>query len=309
MLQYSYKPDAPRIVASTPTLVDDWLDYRSSPVLRWPGGRRLAVWVCPCVLHYEYLPPPDPWLNTWARMTPPDVMGYARQEYGARVGFWRVLGVLDRLAIPVSAIVNVGALEQYPDIAHAIRERQWDVVGHGYLNSRFIYGMPPRQELDGYLRMLDIVERATGARMKGMGGPGPQAATEQTPHLLAEAGFDFFTDLFLDEQPLALKVRTGRLLAMPYSVEVNDSPVLGLAHEAEDFARIVRNQFDVLRRDGEATGRVMCVSIHPVLFGQPHRIRHLEEALRYISSHDDVWLTTGARIADHCLADHASGPT
>ena len=307
MLQYSYHPRAPRIAARRPDLASAWLDYRSirdRPRLRWHGGARLAVWVCPNVLHYEYLPPPDPWLNAWARMVAPDAMGYARQEYGMRVGFWRVLRVLDRMGIPVSAIVNVAALELFPAVAAAIRERGWDVVGHGLLNSRFGYAAEPAQELAGYRQMLEIVERTTGVRMKGMGGPGPQVATEQTPDLLAEAGFDFFTDLFLDEQPLLMKVKAGRLVAMPYSVEVNDSPVLGLAHEAEHFAEIVRRQFDVLYRDSETSGRVMCISIHPVLFGQPHRIGHLQAALEYVAGHTDVWMATGSQIAQFHLQHH-----
>lgn len=311
MLQYSFRAGAPAIPASGDRDVSQWVRYsaiRDRPRLRWPGGRRLALWICPNILHYEYLPPPDPWLNAWARMEAPDVMGYGRQEYGGRVGFWRVLEVLDRLGVRPTAVLNTAALRVYPDIAAAIRERAWDIAGHGELNSRFIYGMPPEAELACYRRMLDDVEQATGVRMQGMGGPGPQAATENTPELLAQAGFSYYTDLFLDEQPVPMDVRGGRLLAMPYSVELNDSPVLGSAHEADHFAAIVRRQFDVLYRDAEDNGRVMCVSIHPVLFGQPHRIRHLQAALEYVLSFDGVWHATGAEIASWTLQELAGAP-
>ena len=49
----------------------------------------------------------------------------------------------------------------------------------------------------------------------------------------------------------------------------------------------------------------MCFTLHPYIMGQPHRIRHLDEALRYVLSHDGVWQATGEEIADwyyeHCL--------
>jgi peptidoglycan/xylan/chitin deacetylase (PgdA/CDA1 family) len=311
MLQYSFRLGAPPVPAPTAVSPAEWVPYSAiidRPRLRWKDGKRLAVWICPCVLHYEYLPPPDPWLNGWARMEAPDAMGYARQEYGMRVGFWRVLEVLDRLRIRATAIANTDALERYPSVAAAIRERSWDVVGHGESNTRFVYGMNAVDEGAVYERMLESVFRTTGVRMKGTGGPGPQAATENTADLLAEAGFTFFTDLFLDEQPVAMRVRTGALVAMPYSVEVNDSPVLGSAHEADHFRDIVKAQFDTLYEDSRESGRVMCISIHPVLFGQPHRIRYLAQALEHVVSHDDVWLATGAEIADWFMAHHLQQP-
>jgi allantoinase len=36
--------------------------------------------------------------------------------------------------------------------------------------------------------------------------------------------------------------------------------------------------------------------------GHPHRIRHLERALRHIVERDGVWLATGSQIADWYLA-------
>ena len=41
----------------------------------------------------------------------------------------------------------------------------------------------------------------------------------------------------------------------------------------------------------------MCIPLHPYLIGQPHRIEAFEEALRYITGHDKVWLATGREIA------------
>ena len=56
----------------------------------------MAVWVAPNVLSWEYTPPADPWLDAWARTPPPDPLAYGRQDYANRVGFWRMLEVLDK---------------------------------------------------------------------------------------------------------------------------------------------------------------------------------------------------------------------
>ena len=79
------------------------------------------------MLDYEFVPPHDPWLNPWTRMPAPDVLGYSRQEFGNRVGFWRVLELFDKHKIRPTAVVNVDALKLYPDITRAIRERR---LGH-----------------------------------------------------------------------------------------------------------------------------------------------------------------------------------
>ncbi|MFN3313706.1 MAG: polysaccharide deacetylase, partial [Hyphomonas sp.] len=44
---------------------------------------------------------------------------------------------------------------------------------------------------------------------------------------------------------------------------------------------------------------VMCIPLHAYLVSQPHRIRIFEEALKHIAAHsDDIWITTGAELAD-----------
>jgi peptidoglycan/xylan/chitin deacetylase (PgdA/CDA1 family) len=67
----------------------------------------------------------------------------------------------------------------------------------------------------------------------------------------------------------------------------------------EDFYRIVVDQFDQLYKEGETTGRVMALCLHPFIINQPFRQKYLERALDYIAGHDGVWLTTSDEIASH----------
>jgi len=301
MLQYSYRPQFPATTRSRTGVDQSWIDYlpiTERPLLVWPGNARLAVMVCPNVLYYELMPPPDPWINPWARMTP-DVMMYGRQEFGSRVGFWRLLDILDKHNVPCTAVLNVAALEKFPDIRKALVERKWDLLGHGMYNTRFICGLSNDEERAYYLEMLRITRDLTGIEMKGMGGPGPQAATENTPDLLAETGFLYYADLFHDDQPFPIRVNSGKLISMPYSVEVNDVPILSTAHEGDAYLEIVRRQFDRLYVEG---GRMMCITVHPAVIGQAQRAKYVDLALQYVKSFPDVWFATGTQIAEHYLA-------
>jgi hypothetical protein len=120
-----------------------------------------------------------------------------------------------------------------------------------------------------------------------------------TQHLLAEEGIKYTLDFFHDDQPMPLKVRKGRLISLPYMMEVNDVPVLNFRRTSpERYLDLIKRQFDQLYEEGAASGTVMCIPLHPYLIGQPHRIKLLEDALDYVTSRDGVWLATGREIAD-----------
>jgi peptidoglycan/xylan/chitin deacetylase (PgdA/CDA1 family) len=108
-----------------------------------------------------------------------------------------------------------------------------------------------------------------------------------------------------DDQPIPIKVRSGgKLVSVPYSIELNDVPTFRSSFEGEYFARICKDQFDQLYREGAESGRVMCIALHPYLIGQPHRVKYLDELLTYIMSHDGVWQTTADEIAEYYIANY-----
>jgi len=273
------------------------------PRLVWPGNARVALWVVPNVEHYEFLPPRGGRRDPWPRMPHPDILGYGTRDYGNRVGFWRMAEMMDRLGIRCTLSLGVAAFEHYPEVMEAALGRGWDVMCHGIYNTGYLWDMPEEEER-AYVR--DCVEswrRLTDARMAGWLSPA-LSHTLNTPDLVAEAGFTYFCDFVHDEQPWPITVRSGRLISIPYTVDLNDAVVARAGFEGHDFARLMRDQFDRLYADGAENGRVMCVAVHPYNMAQPHRLRHLEEALAYILGHDGVWQATGAEIADWYLAHH-----
>ncbi|BDI29565.1 hypothetical protein CCAX7_16160 [Capsulimonas corticalis] len=132
--------------------------------------------------------------------------------------------------------------------------------------------------------------------------------THHTLDLLAEAGIQYVANWVNDEQPYPMRVKTGSLLSLPYSVEINDfAAFLEQGQTGEEFAQTIRDQFDILYEDGAKTGRVMSICLHPFLIGHPHRSKHFAKALAHIASHADVWLATGSEIADWYNANYLEG--
>ena len=99
-------------------------------------------------------------------------------------------------------------------------------------------------------------------------------------------------------------MRSGRLVCVPYTCELNDAPVMRHHHEGAYYAQICKAQFDQLYREGEHDGRVMCIAFHPYIMGRPHRAKYLAEVLDYILAHEYVWQATTDEIAEYYLAHY-----
>ncbi|MGE3538195.1 MAG: polysaccharide deacetylase family protein [Candidatus Tectimicrobiota bacterium] len=273
------------------------------PRITWPNNARVAFWVAPNVEHYEYLPEYDGQRNPWPRTPYPDVREYSYRDYGNRAGFWRMTEVLDAYHIRCCVSLNLAVLEHYPEIGEAMIKRGWDFMSHGLYNTRYLNTYTEDQERAFYQDCVETLKRHTGKPLKGMLGPAI-SGTERTPDLMAEAGLIYHTDWMHDDQPVPIKVASGKLISVPYSVELNDAPVFRQHYEGDDFLRMCQAQFDQLYREGADSGRVMCIALHPYIIGQPHRIKYLAAVLEYIMSHDGVWQTTADDIADYYLAHY-----
>jgi len=280
----------------------DYSPIIDRPAIKWPDGARVALWIAPNVEHYEYQPDYNGDRNPWPRTPYPDVQQFSYRDYGNRVGFWRMLEVLDKHNIRCCVSLNMAVLEHYPEIGEAMVERNWDFMSHGIYNTRYLNTLTEEEEREFYRDCIDTLRRHTGKQLKGMLGPAI-SGSERTPDLMAEAGLIYHTDWMHDDQPVPIKVKSGKLVSVPYSIELNDAPLFRQHYEGDYFAEICKAQFDQLYKEGADSGRVMCIALHPYMMGQPHRLRYLDEALAYICAHDGVWKATGEEIADWYYAN------
>ena len=276
--------------------------------MRWPEGKRLAVWVVPNLEYYEYLPQRYDFRDQFARIRHPDIMQWSWRDYGNRVGVWRMAEALADYPVAITASTNLAIFEHCPQIAALVRERDWEVMSHGLYNTRYL-GRSSREEERAEMQLcLDLAQRHTGQRIRGLLGP-CVTNSPWTMDLIAEAGFTYHADWVHDDVPVPVSVPEGKLVSMPYAYDTNDGPALEGHFEADYLVDANIAQFDRLL--AEATpeaGLVYCLPLHTYLIGQPHTIGALRRILDHICAADGVWFAKGGDIADAAFSSLEAAP-
>ena len=96
-----------------------------------------------------------------------------------------------------------------------------------------------------------------------------------------------------------MRVKSGRLVALPYTVELNDIPIyLVQHHSAPELYRRAKDSLETLLEEGTESARVMAISLHPYITGASHRIGHFRRLLEHVTQQDDVTFWTGSGILD-----------
>jgi len=263
--------------------------------LTWPKNANIALWVIPNLESFalnEHIEKGD---------TIPNVPAFSIRDYGARVGIWRIMEVLERYGIRGTAALNSEVCHAYPEVVEEAVRLGWEFLGHNESNTRYLNQVDATEEQRIIRDSLAQIEKSTGRKPAGWLGSG-LIETWNTLDFLVEEGIQYVADWVNDDQPYRMRVRDQELVSLNYSMEINDK----LAFEyrnftAEQFETMIRRQFDVLYREGSTSGRVMAICLHPYIIGVPHRIDALDSALRYITSHDGVWMATGEEIVGHYL--------
>ena len=275
------------------------------PKLRWPNGKRLAFWVIPNIEVFaldERMP--DGPGGSGGKI--PDVHTWSIREYGCRVGVFRHMEVLSRYGIRATVALNSEICLYRPEIIAEGNKLGWEWMGHNQSNTRRLNGVPAEAERDVVKATFDQIEKGTGKRPRGWLGSGLQETWNSLDYLV-ENGATYVADWPIDDQPFLMDVGGKRLVSLPYSTQLNDKPAFeDLRVTADEFATMIRRQFDVLYRESAESGRVMAIALHPYITGMPHRIDALDSAFAYICRHDDVWLATGSEIVEAYLASGAT---
>ncbi|HEU5322856.1 MAG TPA: polysaccharide deacetylase family protein, partial [Methylomirabilota bacterium] len=260
-----------------------------------PRGARLAVWTIVNVEEWDIEKPTARQYLTAPRgvSVVPDVPNWAWHEYGMRVGFWRMLEALERRKIRATTAINAGVCHSYPRVAAAMRDAGWEFMGHA-VRQGAMHGVPDQRA--AVRETVETLTKFTGKKPKGWLGPG-LTETWETLDVLAEEGIEYVSDWVNDDQPYPIRTTTRPLVSVPYTLELNDIPMMVIQHHASDeWLRRCRDQFDRLYAEGARNPRVMALAVHPYNGGVPHRIRYFEAVYDYIRRHKGVWLTTGEEI-------------
>ena len=289
----------------------DLIGYGAHPPHpRWPGGARVAVSL---VLNLEegaeYAVAEGDDRNEAVyevidRLDGiPDPCLQSHFDYGTRVGWWRIMDVLQRYGVPCTVSACGRAVERSPQLAQDAVRRGHEVSAHGWRWESHAR-MGEAEEREAIARTVAAIEHATGVRPVGW-----HTRSAASPHtrrlLMEEGGFLYDSDYYGDDLPVTMPGPQGRpYVVLPYAFDTNDMQFQHTHRfvRAHDFSGYVNDAFDWLWREGETAPRMMSVGLHLRMLARPGRMPALEQMLEHMLSRGQVWFARRDAIARHWLA-------
>jgi peptidoglycan/xylan/chitin deacetylase (PgdA/CDA1 family) len=281
---------------------------RTPPPVEWPRG---ATVVINLVLVYEEgteysVAWGDDRNDGWgeyadAGVQPPqrDPGTESHYEYGARAGVWRLARIYDEAQVPVTVSGAAVALELNPDVAAWMRERDHDLLGHGWRWNE-PWTQSRDEEREDIRRAIATFERVLGARPQGWNSR--SWPSENTRSLLLElGGFLYHSEGYADDLPYYEQIDGQPMLVVPYSKTYNDARFLmnpGFA-SPRDFLDTTTWGLDELVRDGRPA--MMTVAVHARWSGQAARAAALRRFIEHAQGIEGVRFMRRVDIARHWL--------
>jgi peptidoglycan/xylan/chitin deacetylase (PgdA/CDA1 family) len=276
-----------------------WEMLQDRPPVTWPGDATLAVWINVGLPYYPLDQSNEPFPPPYGMKTGyPDLRHYSLREYGHRVGVFRFLDALDAAGVRATFAVSARLAQRYPYLAQRLGERGDEITCHGWSMNHPHHGdLDPAVEEDLVKRSLEVLGDAVDRDIDGWLSPG-KSQSLRTPDILAAHGVRYMCDWVNDELPYRFSTENGSIVSMPLSTELEDSNILaGSFHSVAEYVDQVSDAFDLLHAESKAEGgRLLALSMHPWMLGQPHRIGALEEILAIITGREGVWIATAGEV-------------
>ena len=287
----------------------DWSMLARRPPVAWPGGAKLALWVNLAVQFFPLnqrgkpFPPPGGLSTAY-----PDLRHFTLRDYGNRVGIFRCLEALDARGIRPTFSVNAAIAGRCPELLERLAARGDEILASSWNMDSLHQGELPREEEAALIeRSLQTLRTATGQAVHGWLSPA-RSQSRNTPDLLAAQGLQYMGDWLNDDLPYPFRTEHGELVALPLSLELDDQFLIQHnLHSEWEYAQQIKDACDYLLAEAEQTGggRLLALSIHPWLLGQPHRIAALEAVLTHLAETPGIWSASASEIV---AAWRASSP-
>ncbi len=302
---------SPQSSMSKPTR--DLIGYRNAPPhANWPDGARIAVNFCinyeegaeMCILNgdeHSEVRVSD--VVVEARHGARDLNIESSYEYGARVGYWRLLKAFtDRGLTGTVNLVGVAG-EANPHALEAMIEAGFDLQLHGW---RWIdyHLLSTEEERDHIAKGVEQAIKLTGEHPLGYYAGLPSINTRRL--VVEEGGFLYDSDTYSDDLPYWTNDFGRPHLVLPYSLDTNDSR-FGRKEGyqiGQDFVTYITDAFDCLYAEGADAPKMLTIGLHARLLGRPARIAALHKIIDHMLSHDNVWICKRGDIARHWAEHH-----
>jgi hypothetical protein len=226
-----------------------------------------------------------------------DLQARSWAEYGAKVGAWRLLDLLDQEAVRAVFYTSGVLAERFPELPAAIAARGHRVAAHGWSQGTLPPYLTPDAEAADIARCVEVLTRTAGRHPGGWLSPRctPSAVTST---LLVRAGFRWHADMFDSDRPYPIETDGGTLLGVPFTMEVNDMPLyVRYGNEPDAFTRTLGRIVEGWPRLGNPFG-CLDVTVHAHVFGRPYGAIALLDSLALLRRSSVCWLTDHARLAE-----------
>ena len=266
----------------------------------WPGGAGVALWVNVAVQFFPLDQPGKPFAPPGGMSTPyPDLRHFTLRDYGNRVGIIRCLQAFDAFGIRPTFAVSAALAERCPSLLDRLVRRGDEILASSWHMGTLHQGELVLDEERAVVeKALTTLRERTGQAVEGWVSPA-RSQSHHTPDLLAAQGVRYMGDWINDELPYAFNTEAGELVALPLSLELDDQFLIGAnLHSEWEYATQIIDACDFLVAEAAATGhgRLLALSVHPWLMGQPHRLAAFESVLEHLAGCGAIWSASASEI-------------
>jgi peptidoglycan/xylan/chitin deacetylase (PgdA/CDA1 family) len=229
-----------------------------------------------------------------------DTMAISWAAYGVEVGIYRLLDAFAHHRAKSSVMVNAIIAERAPQAVKAVADAGHEVLSHSYAMDVIPALLSDEEERRNIERCTGLLEKAAGKPVQGWLSP-RGTSRQETPRLLAEAGYRWYGDVFDRDLPYVKTAGNKKIVAIPLGTDVNDMPSMKYGNPP----RMMVESFDevlAIARVKKSGPSMIDVTSHAHIFGRPRGAWHYEKIIERAASAPDVWIGTRAEIADHMLA-------
>lgn len=233
-------------------------------------------------------------------------------QYGPNRCADMILDLLEKYGVKATFFVPGFVAEQNREVVRRIAECGHEIGNHGYTHERMVEKTVEEQR-EIIAKTQRIIKEITGQEPVGFRTPSGDWHV-RTPYILREMGFQYSSSMRGDDKPYytVLDGEESELVEIPSKWELDDYVAQAYSvYPAEpaglDRISCYRNvQDNYLREIRGYYDQGLCISLqmHPQISGAPGRNLVLEELLKEVTSHEDIWVATGREVADYWKTAH-----
>jgi peptidoglycan/xylan/chitin deacetylase (PgdA/CDA1 family) len=244
-------------------------------------------------------------MSVWFGYGNPTPAMLYRGEYGARVGIYRVLELLQHYQLPATFFTPGHTVDSFPEAVDAILKAGHEIAHHSYAHTDPSEQTPDEERRD----MERALESLARIGAKPLGYRSPSADISQvTLSLLEEYGFLYDSSLMADDfrpyhprlgdqvsrdTPL-VKGSESRLWELPICFELDDwvhfqfnfEPYENGTSAPGKVLEIWETELDWMHTHMD--GGVLTLTMHPQVIGRAHRIQMLERFITHAFTYNDL---------------------